>query len=217
MPEAPDRPGRWQTATVIAIHAETATAKTFRLAPEPALAAPGRPALRRPADRARRLHRLPVLLGRLGARRIPAISSSPSSGSRAARSPSFLHDEVVPGDELEVRGPIGGWFVWRGDTPALLDRGRVRASCPLMAMLRLARRSAPRPGPPGRLGAPARRPSTPTSCPDPRRRSSTPAPAPPLGAPSGPLDRSRPLRLGSSATTYVCGLPRLPTPSPTCR
>ena len=29
----------------------------------------------------------------------------------------FLHDDVVPGDELEVRGPIGGWFVWRGDIP----------------------------------------------------------------------------------------------------
>src|SRR5213075_2520561 len=31
----------------------------------------------------------------------------------------FLHDVVVPGDELEVRGPIGGWFVWDGATPAL--------------------------------------------------------------------------------------------------
>jgi len=42
---------------------------------------------------------------------------------------SFLHDVVVPGDELEVRGPIGGWFVWRGDTPALLIAGD-RALCP---------------------------------------------------------------------------------------
>ena len=25
---------------------------------------------------------------------------------------SFLHDVVEVGDELEVRGPIGGWFVW---------------------------------------------------------------------------------------------------------
>ena len=36
---------------------------------------------------------------------------------------TFLHDEVVVGDELEVRGPIGGWFVWDGDAPALLVGG----------------------------------------------------------------------------------------------
>jgi ferredoxin-NADP reductase len=51
---------------------------------------------------------------------------------------TFLHDEVMPGDELEVRGPIGGWFVWRGDTPALLIGGG-SGVVPLMAMLRLAR------------------------------------------------------------------------------
>jgi ferredoxin-NADP reductase len=51
----------------------------------------------------------------------------------------FLHDEVDPGDELEVRGPIGGWFVWPGDGPALLVGGG-SGVVPLMAMLRLARR-----------------------------------------------------------------------------
>jgi ferredoxin-NADP reductase len=53
---------------------------------------------------------------------------------------SFLHDTVVPGDELEVRGPIGGWFVWNGDRPALLVGGG-SGIVPLMAMLRLARRT----------------------------------------------------------------------------
>ena len=53
---------------------------------------------------------------------------------------SFLHDEVVVGDELEVRGPIGGWFVWRGDTPALLLGGG-SGMVPLMSMLRLARQT----------------------------------------------------------------------------
>ena len=53
---------------------------------------------------------------------------------------SFLHDVVVPGDDLEVRGPIGGWFVWRGDTPAVLIGGG-SGVVPLMAMLRLARRN----------------------------------------------------------------------------
>ncbi len=51
---------------------------------------------------------------------------------------SFLHDVVVDGDELEVRGPIGRWFVWEGDTPALLLGGG-SGIVPLMAMLRLAR------------------------------------------------------------------------------
>jgi len=53
---------------------------------------------------------------------------------------SFLHDVVMRGDELEVRGPIGGWFVWRGDVPAVLVGGG-SGIVPLMSMLRLARRS----------------------------------------------------------------------------
>ena len=53
---------------------------------------------------------------------------------------AFLHDVVEPGDELEVRGPIGGWFVWDGTTPALLVGGG-SGVVPLMAMLRLARRT----------------------------------------------------------------------------
>jgi ferredoxin-NADP reductase len=42
------------------------------------------------------------------------------------------------GDDLEVRGPIGGWFIWRGDTPAVLVGGG-SGVVPLMSMLRLAR------------------------------------------------------------------------------
>jgi ferredoxin-NADP reductase len=52
---------------------------------------------------------------------------------------SFLHDELAVGDELEVRGPIGGWFVWSGETPAILVAGG-SGIVPVMAMLRLARR-----------------------------------------------------------------------------
>ena len=37
---------------------------------------------------------------------------------------SFLHDDVVVGDELEVRGPIGGWFVWDGDDTGAARRRR---------------------------------------------------------------------------------------------
>jgi ferredoxin-NADP reductase len=51
---------------------------------------------------------------------------------------SFLHDVAMVDDTVEVHGPIGGWFVWRGDTPAVLIGGG-SGVVPLMAMLRLAR------------------------------------------------------------------------------
>ena len=44
----------------------------------------------------------------------------------------FLHDVAQPGDDLEVRGPIGGWFAWAGDVPALLVGGG-SGVVPLMA------------------------------------------------------------------------------------
>ncbi len=49
----------------------------------------------------------------------------------------YLHDVVEPGGELELRGPIGGFFVWE-DGPALLVGGG-SGVVPLAAMLRLAR------------------------------------------------------------------------------
>jgi ferredoxin-NADP reductase len=51
---------------------------------------------------------------------------------------TFLADVVEPGDDLEVRGPIGGWFVWDGETPALLLAGGFGV-VPFIAMLRHAR------------------------------------------------------------------------------
>src|SRR4051794_15912805 len=50
---------------------------------------------------------------------------------------TFLADVVEVGDELEVRGPIGGWFVWDGQTPAL-GIGGGSGVVPLVSMLRHA-------------------------------------------------------------------------------
>ncbi len=50
----------------------------------------------------------------------------------------YLAEVVRPGDELEVRGPIGGWFVWDGRSPAQGIGGGTGAA-PLVAMLRHAR------------------------------------------------------------------------------
>jgi ferredoxin-NADP reductase len=49
----------------------------------------------------------------------------------------FLADVVEPGDDLEVRGPIGRWFVWSGDTPAIAVGGGSGVA-PLVGMLRHA-------------------------------------------------------------------------------
>jgi ferredoxin-NADP reductase len=50
---------------------------------------------------------------------------------------TYLADVVQPGDTLEVRGPIGGWFVWTGGSPALAIGGGSGVA-PLIAMLRHA-------------------------------------------------------------------------------
>jgi ferredoxin-NADP reductase len=130
--------GKWQRATVTQIRPETATAKTFRMK------------LDEPSDYLAGQHYVLRLTAPDGytASRSYSVASAPDGTDEieltVERFPdgevsSFMHDEVVVGDELEVRGPIGGWFVWRGDTPALLIGGG-SGVVPLMAMLRLGRR-----------------------------------------------------------------------------
>lgn len=50
---------------------------------------------------------------------------------------TYLHDVLVPGDCLEVRGPIGGYLVWDGDKsdPLMLVAGGSEV-VPLAAMIR---------------------------------------------------------------------------------
>jgi ferredoxin-NADP reductase len=134
-----DRVSPWQSATVSAVRVETRTAKTFVLD------------LEEPAQHLAGQHFIVRLTAPDGyrAQRSYSVASAPDGGRTIEltieRLPdgevsTFLHDEVVPGDELEVRGPIGGWFVWRGDVPALLIGGG-SGVVPVMAMLRLARRT----------------------------------------------------------------------------
>lgn len=66
---------------------------------------------------------------------------------------SYLDEVFMVGDEVELRGPVGGWFVWRPDggpatAPVLLVAGG-SGIVPLMAMVR-ARFEAGK-GPPFRL------------------------------------------------------------------
>lgn len=50
---------------------------------------------------------------------------------------TYMHDVLVPGDNIEVRGPIGGYFVWEAtmDEPLLLIAGG-SGVVPLMSMIR---------------------------------------------------------------------------------
>jgi ferredoxin-NADP reductase len=54
----------------------------------------------------------------------------------------YLAEVLRPGDELEVRGPVGGYFVWSedDDSPLFLAAGG-SGIVPLMAMIRHRRRS----------------------------------------------------------------------------
>lgn len=76
-----------------------------------------------------------------------SISSAPAADSRIALTverlddgevSSYLAGELRAGDKLELRGPIGGYFVWEPALggPLLLVAGG-SGICPLMAMLRL--------------------------------------------------------------------------------
>src|SRR5574342_1271374 len=50
---------------------------------------------------------------------------------------TYLHDVLVPGDHIEARGPIGGYFVWEAamTEPLLLIAGG-SGVVPLMSMIR---------------------------------------------------------------------------------
>jgi ferredoxin-NADP reductase len=131
--------GTWQAATVAAMWDETPRVKTLRLAlsaPEPHLAGQHYVVRLRAPDgyTAQRSYSVASPPGESGEidLTVERLEGGEVSG--------FLHDGVEVGDELEVRGPIGGWFVWRGDTPALLVGGG-SGVVPLMSMLRLARRT----------------------------------------------------------------------------
>ena len=134
-------PTRWQTATVVGIRTETARAKTFRLrleAPAPHLAGQHYVVRLTAPDGYTASRSYSVASAPDGSREIELTVERLEDGEVS----TFLHDIAEVGDELEVRGPIGGWFVWDGTTPALLVGGG-SGVVPLMAMLRLARRQGP--------------------------------------------------------------------------
>jgi ferredoxin-NADP reductase len=126
----------WRTGTVVGLHDETATARTLTLTVSDW---PGHVAGQHVDVR------LSAPDG-YSAVRSYSIASAPTSNGRieisVERLPNgevspYLTREVAVGDDLELRGPIGGWFVWRSDQtePIQLVAGG-SGIVPLMAMIR---------------------------------------------------------------------------------
>ena len=126
----------WRVGTVVALHDETATARTITLAVSdwPGHVAGQHVDVRLTASdgysavRSYSIASAPNAEGRveLTVERLPNGEVSP-----------YLTQEVAIGDPLEVRGPIGGWFVWRSEQtePIQLVAGG-SGIVPLMAMIR---------------------------------------------------------------------------------
>jgi ferredoxin-NADP reductase len=129
-------PIEWQLGTVATVREETPTVRTFTLA------LPGWGGHRAGQHVDLRL----TAEDGYSVERSYSIASAPERAGQlditVERIPGgevseFLHEVVVPGDRLEVRGPIGGYFVWEAALggPLLLIAGGSGA-VPLMAMVR---------------------------------------------------------------------------------
>src|SRR5215468_11605597 len=126
----------WRTATVVGLHEETTTARTIILAVRDW---PGHVAGQHVDVR------LTAPDG-YSAVRSYSIASAPSSDGRIeitverlsnGEVSPYLTQEVMVGDELELRGPIGRWFVWdpeQARSVQLVAGGS--GIVPLMAMIR---------------------------------------------------------------------------------
>ena len=126
----------WHIAKVVGLHDETATARTLALE------------VHDWPDQVAGQHvdvRLTAADG-YSAVRSYSIASAPTSNGRVEitveRLPNgevspYLTQQVMVGDELEVRGPIGRWFVWRPNQPGPIQLVAGGSGIvPLMAMIR---------------------------------------------------------------------------------
>ncbi|ARP74552.1 oxidoreductase [Streptomyces pluripotens] len=124
----------WRTATLTEIRRETPRAATFRLSvPNWAGHLPGQ-------------HLMLRLTAQDGyvAQRHYSIASAPDDSGHLELTlghvpdgevSGWFHTMAQPGDTVEVRGPLSGFFAWPGDRPALL-LGAGSGVVPLMSMVR---------------------------------------------------------------------------------
>nr|GFC58786.1 hypothetical protein [Tanacetum cinerariifolium] len=124
---AAGRPARRQSLRGLAIRGPAAGARARR--PGPAGGAAPLLLEKRQAERSYSIASPPEQTGEI-ALTVELVNEGEVSG--------YLFEGVAVGDELELRGPIGGYFVWRGEptSPPLLLVGGGSGVVPLMAMLR---------------------------------------------------------------------------------
>ncbi|MFF4394979.1 ferredoxin reductase [Streptomyces sp. NPDC001480] len=124
----------WRTATLTGIRRETPRAATFRLAVP---AWPGH----LPGQHL--MLRLTAEDGYVAQRHYSIASAPDGSGHveltldhvEGGEVSGWFHTVARPGDTVEVRGPLSGFFAWPGDRPALLV-GAGSGVVPLMSMVR---------------------------------------------------------------------------------
>ncbi|MQY30126.1 ferredoxin reductase [Nocardia aurantia] len=124
----------FRPATLIGVRPETATMSTFRFAvPDWPGHAPGQHVMVRltAADgyTAQRHYSLASTPGDAG---YIELTVDHMPGGEVS---GHLHTVAKPGDTVEIKGPLGGFFAWPGDRPALLLGGG-SGVVPLMSMLR---------------------------------------------------------------------------------
>jgi len=134
-------PGEWQIATVTEVKQETPRVKSFRFdVPMWMPHLPGQHYDVRLTDpdgyRAQRSYS--IASSPLDAGEIELTIDLLDDGEVSP----YVHEVVEAGDQVELRGPFSSYFVWRGESPALLVGGG-SGVVPLMAMLRHKRRTMP--------------------------------------------------------------------------
>jgi ferredoxin-NADP reductase len=126
---------RWSPARLVERVAETPTAATltFELAQWPGHLAGQHVDVRLRAEDGYTAQRSYSLAAPADGHRVAITVQALADGEVSP----FLVEDLQAGDELEIRGPLGGWFVWRAEQrePVLLVAGG-SGVVPLMAMLR---------------------------------------------------------------------------------
>jgi ferredoxin-NADP reductase len=127
---------RWQAATIAAVETATPNIRLFRLTPDRWL----------PFQAGQHLEVRLTAPDGYQARRSYSVTSAPDQAGEyelaierladGEVSPYF-HDVAAPGDRIEIRGPLGGHFVWPDSSPdAVLLVGGGSGLAPLVAMAR---------------------------------------------------------------------------------
>lgn len=132
----------WQEATVAAITVQTPTVKSFFLKPAnwPGTLAGQHVDIRLTAPDGYRAQRSYSLASAPGSKFLELVVERLPDGEVSP----FFHEVLQPGDTIELRGPIGGHFVWlpRDGGPLLLIGGG-SGVVPLMSIARHRRAVAP--------------------------------------------------------------------------